>query len=56
MSMLTPTSLFDALKAEKSAQQDKEVIQSNNPHYKDATQAPEKGKFKNKAGAASDAT
>src|SRR5260221_6678833 len=50
--MPTSTPLLDALKAEKSAQRDKEAIQRNHPHYKDAAQASKKDDSKRKAAAA----
>ncbi|KAH9064533.1 Smg-4/UPF3 family-domain-containing protein [Lactarius vividus] len=51
-SMPASTPLLDALKAEKSAQRDKEAIQRNHPHYKDAAQASKKEESKKKAAAA----
>ncbi|KAF8273587.1 Smg-4/UPF3 family-domain-containing protein [Lactarius quietus] len=50
--MPASTPLLDALKAEKSAQRDKEAIQRNHPHYKDAAQASKKEESKKKAAAA----
>jgi regulator of nonsense transcripts 3 len=50
--MPTSTPLLDALKAEKSAQRDKEAIQRNHAHYKDAAQASKKDDSKKKAAAA----
>ncbi|KAI9464082.1 Smg-4/UPF3 family-domain-containing protein [Lactarius psammicola] len=50
--MPVSTPLLDALKAEKSAQRDKEAIQRNHPHYKDAAQASKKEESKKKAAAA----
>lgn len=55
-SMPASTPLLDALKAEKSAQRDKEAIQRNHPHYKDAVQASKKEESKKKAAAAAAAT
>ncbi|KAH9039962.1 Smg-4/UPF3 family-domain-containing protein [Lactarius hengduanensis] len=55
-SMPASTPLLDALKAEKSAQRDKEAIQRNHPHYKDAAQASKKEESKKKAAAAAAAT
>ncbi|KAH9990204.1 Smg-4/UPF3 family-domain-containing protein [Russula compacta] len=49
--MPVSTPLLDALKAEKSAQRDKEAIQRNHPHYKDAAQASKKEESKKKAAA-----
>ena len=56
--MPTCTPLLDALKAEKSAQRDKEAIQMNHLHYKDGAQASRKDDSKTKAttGTASGAT
>ncbi|KAI9438318.1 Smg-4/UPF3 family-domain-containing protein [Lactarius indigo] len=51
-SMPASTPLLDALKAEKSAQRDKEAIQRNHPHYKDAVQASKKEESKKKAAVA----
>ena len=51
--MLASTPLLDALKAEKSAQRDKEAIQRNHAHYKDAAHASKKDESKKKAAAAS---
>ncbi|KAH9169544.1 hypothetical protein EDB89DRAFT_1984660 [Lactarius sanguifluus] len=51
-SMPASTPLLDALKAEKSAQRDKEAIQRNHPHYKDAAQASKKEESKKKTAAA----
>jgi regulator of nonsense transcripts 3 len=53
--MPASTPLLDALKAEKSAQRDKEAIQRNHPHYKDAVQASKREEFKKKAVATSSA-
>jgi regulator of nonsense transcripts 3 len=53
--MPASTPLLDALKAEKSAQRDKEAIQRNHPHYKDAVQASKREEFKKKATATSTA-
>lgn len=53
--MPASTPLLDALKAEKSAQRDKEAIQRNHPHYKDAAQASKREESKRKAAAASSA-
>jgi len=53
--MPTFTPLLDTLKAEKSAQRDKEAIQRSRPHYKDATRASKEGECKKEACAASDA-
>ena len=50
--MLASTPLLDALKAEKSAQRDKEAIQRNHAHYKDAAHASMKDESKKKAAAA----
>ncbi|KAH9974379.1 Smg-4/UPF3 family-domain-containing protein [Lactifluus volemus] len=47
--MPVSTPLLDALKAEKSAQRDKEAIQRNHPHYKDATHVSKKDDSKKKA-------
>jgi len=54
--MLASTPLLDALKAEKSAQRDKEAIQRNHAHYKDAAHASKKDESKKKAGAGSGST
>lgn len=53
--MPASTPLLDALKAEKSAQRDKEAIQRNHPHYKEAAQASKREESKKKAAAASSA-
>ncbi|KAI0252763.1 Smg-4/UPF3 family-domain-containing protein [Lactifluus subvellereus] len=53
--MPASTPLLDALKAEKSAQRDKEAIQRNHPHYKDVTQGSKKEESKKKASAAASA-
>ena len=50
--MPASTPLLDALKAEKSAQRDKEAIQRNHAHYKDAAHASKKDESKKKAAAA----
>ncbi|KAI9511371.1 Smg-4/UPF3 family-domain-containing protein [Russula earlei] len=49
--MPASTPLLDALKAEKSAQRDKEAIQRNHPHYKDS-QISKREESKKKATAA----
>ena len=49
--MPASTPLLDALKAEKSAQRDKEAIQRNHPHYKDTAQASRRDESKKKAAA-----
>jgi len=54
--MPTSTLLLDALKAEKSAQRDKEAIQRNHPPYKDAAQASKTEESKKKAAAAAAAS
>ena len=54
--MPASTPLSDALKAEKSAQRDKEAIQRNHAHYKDAAHASKKDESKNKAATASGST
>ncbi len=54
--MPASTPLLDALKAEKSAQRDKEAIQRNHAHYKDAAHASKKDESKKKAGAGSGST
>ncbi|KAI0046770.1 hypothetical protein FA95DRAFT_1589352 [Auriscalpium vulgare] len=46
------TPLLEALKAEKSAQKDKEAIQRNHPHYKDGAAASKKEEARKKAAAA----
>ena len=51
--MPASTPLLDALKAEKSAQRDKEAIQRNHPHYKDAVQASKREESKKKTAATS---
>lgn len=50
--MPASTPLLDALKAEKSAQRDKEAIQRNHSHYKDAVQASKREESKKKTAAA----
>ncbi len=50
--MPASTPLLDALEADKSAQRDKEAIQRNHSHYKDAAQAPKRDESKKKAAAA----
>ncbi|KAN0109074.1 Smg-4/UPF3 family domain containing protein [Russula decolorans] len=50
--MPASTPLLDALKAEKSTQRDKEAIQRNHPHYKDAAHASKREEAKRKAAAA----
>jgi len=50
--MSTSTPVLDALEAEKSAERDKEAIQRNHPHYKDAALASKKDKPKTMAAAA----
>ncbi|KAI0301340.1 Smg-4/UPF3 family-domain-containing protein [Russula brevipes] len=50
--MPASTPLLDALKAEKSAQRDKEAIQRNHSHYKDAAQASKRDETKKKTTAA----
>src|SRR5216684_8770320 len=50
--MPASTPRLDALKAEKSAQRDKETIQRNHPHYKDAAQASKREESKKKPAAA----
>ena len=53
--MPASTPLLDALKAEKSAQWDKEAFQRNHPHYKDAVQVSKREELKKKAAATSSA-
>jgi len=53
--MPTSTPLLDALKVEKSAPRDKEAIERNHPHYKDAAQASKKVDSKKNAAATSGA-
>jgi len=53
--MPTSTPLLEALKAEESAQRDKEEIQRNHFHYKDAPHASKKDESRKEAGAASGA-
>ncbi|KAI0267309.1 Smg-4/UPF3 family-domain-containing protein [Gloeopeniophorella convolvens] len=55
-SMPTSTPLLEALKAEKSAQRDKEAIQRNHPHYKEAKQSSKKEEAKKAAAAAKEAS
>jgi regulator of nonsense transcripts 3 len=50
--MLASAPLLNALKAEKSGQLDKEAIQRNHAHYKDAAHASKKDESKKKAAAA----
>ncbi|KAI0299343.1 Smg-4/UPF3 family-domain-containing protein [Multifurca ochricompacta] len=50
--MPASTPLLNALKAEKSAQRDKEAIQRNHPHYKEVVQASKKEEFKKKSATA----
>ena len=54
--MLASTPLLDALTAEKSAQLDKEAIQRNHAHHKDAAHASKNDESKNKAATASGST
>ena len=53
--MPTSTPVLDALKAEKSANTDKEAIQTNRSHQKDVAQASKKDDSKKKAAAPSGA-
>jgi len=54
--MPTSTPSLDGFKALKSAQWDKEAIQRNHPHYKDATQTSKKDDSEKKAAAVSGTT
>ena len=55
LAMPTCAPLLDALKAEKSSQREKEAIQRDHPHYKDAAQGPKKDDSQGKTATASGA-